>query len=193
MSNQNILFSSLARAGGALGKGLIAGFAGTVAITISQMIEMEITNRSMSNAPVTVGGKTLGVEPRGKAQQEKEKEQSEQDEASDKVQEKVEANEQKFSQIMHFSYGTGWGVFRGALDLAGLHGPLADLVHFSAIWGTAQVMLPSATETKPITEWPPKQIAIDVLHHAVYACAAGLVYKAMRNAERKERKKWQLF
>jgi hypothetical protein len=85
--------------------------------------------------------------------------------------------------LIHFSYGTGWGVFRGALDLAGLHGPLADLVHFGAIWGTAQVMLPSETKTPPITEWSPKQIAIDVLHHAVYACAAGLTYKAMRKAE----------
>lgn len=102
----------------------------------------------------------------------------------------MEANQQKFNRLVHFSYGTNWGVFRGALDLAGLHGPLADLVHFGAIWGTAQVMLPSATQTPPITEWSAKQIAIDVLHHAVYACAAGLTYKAMRDAEKKKKRKF---
>lgn len=193
MSNNSVLFSSLAKAGGAIGKGLIAGFAGTVAITISQMIEMQITNRSMSNAPVTVGGKTLGVEPRGKAELEKEKAQSDQDEASEEVQQKVKANEQKFAQIMHFSYGTGWGVFRGALDLAGIHGPLADLFLFSGIWGTAQVMLPANDASKPITEWSPKQIAIDVLHHAVYACATGLTYDAMRKAEKRKRKRIKIF
>ena len=189
MSGSNVFFSSLANAGGALGKGLIAGFAGTVAITISQMIEMQITNRSMSNAPAKVGGKTLGVEPRGKAEQAKEKAQSDDDKVSESVEQKVEANQERFAQIMHFSYGTGWGVFRGALDLAGLHGPLADLVHFGAIWGTAQVMLPANDVSKPITEWTPKQIAVDVFHHAVYACATGLVYKAMRDAEKKKKKK----
>lgn len=186
MSDNSAIFSSLAKTGGALGKGLIAGFAGTVAITISQMIEMQITKRGMSNAPVVVGGKALGVEPRGEAKQEKEKAQSDGDEPSEEVQQKVEANEGKFAQIMHFSYGTGWGVFRGALDLAGIHGPLADLSHFGAIWGAAQVMLPAAAGTPPITQWSPKQIAIDVLHHAIYACAVGLTYDAMRKAEKRK-------
>ena len=185
---ENTFFRGLSTAGNALGKGLIAGLAGTVAITISQMIEMQITKREMSNAPVTVAGKALGVEPRGQAQQAKEKAESDGDEASEKVQQKVEANEQKFTQIMHFSYGTGWGVFRGALDLAGVHGPLADLLQFGAIWGTAQVMLPAAAGTPPITEWSPKQIAIDVMHHAVYACAVGLTYDAMRKAEKRKTK-----
>ena len=188
MSNNNTFFSALAKGGGALGKGLIAGFAGTVAITVSQMIEMQITNRSMSNAPSVVGGRTLGVEPRGKAELEKAKAQSDQDEAPDDVQQKVESNEQKFMQLMHFGYGTGWGVFRGVLDLAGLHGPLADLALFGGIWGTAQVMLPANEVAKPITEWSPKQIAIDVMHHAVYACAVGLTYDAMRKAEKKRKK-----
>lgn len=188
MSNNSAIFSSLAKTGGAIGKGIIAGFAGTVAITVSQMIEMQITKRGMSNAPVVVGGKTLGVEPRGKAQQEKEKAQSDDNEASDEVDDKVEANEGKFAQIMHYSYGTGWGVFRGALDLAGIHGPLADLFQFGAVWGAAQVMLPAVAGTPPITEWSPKVIAIDVMHHAVYACAVGLTYDAMRKAEKRKRK-----
>lgn len=193
MSKDHQFFSSLANAGGALGKGLIAGLAGTVAITISQMIEMQITKRGMSNAPVAIGGKTLGVEPRGMAEVQKEKAESEEDEASEEVKQKKETNEQKFAQIMHFSYGTGWGVARGALDLAGVHGLAACLTHFGAIWGTALVMLPAAGQAKPITEWTPKQIAIDILHHAVYAAAAGAVYDAMLKAEKKRKKKWKVW
>lgn len=188
MLNNKTFYSGLSKVGGVIGRGLIAGFAGTVAITISQMIEMKITNRSMSDAPATVGGKALGVEPRGKAALEKEKAVSENDAVSGEVKKEVEANKEKFMQFMHFGYGTSWGVFRGALDLAGLHGPPADWLHFGAIWGTEQVMLPANNAAKPITEWSSKQIAIDVVHHAVYACATGFVYDAMRKAEIKSKK-----
>lgn len=193
MSHNSGFFASLAKVGGVMGKGLIAGFTGTVAITISQMIEMQLTHRGMSSAPATVGGRTLGVEPRGEAEVEKEKAASENDEATEATQKKVESNEQKFAQIMHFGYGTGWGVARGVLDLAGVHGPLADLIHFGAIWGTAQIMLPANNVAPPITEWSPKQVVIDVLHHGVYACATGLTYEAMRKAEKSKRKKMKFF
>jgi hypothetical protein len=189
MSDINALFKSLAKAGGAIGKGLIAGFAGTVAITVSQMIEMKITGRGMSSAPAKVGGKVLGVEPRGKAELEKEKAKSDGDQAPEDVKKEVESNKERFTQLMHVGYGTGWGVARGALDLAGMEGLPASLVHFGAIWGTAQVMLPANDVAKPITEWSAKQIAIDVFHHAVYACAAGAVYDAMSKAEKPSIKK----
>lgn len=188
MKKNQEVFGRLAKAGGAIGKGLIAGFAGTLAITISQMIEMQITGRSMSSAPVIVGGKTLGVEPRGKAQEEKEKAVANTGEASEETQERVEANKEKFSQLMHFGYGTGWGVCRGALHLAGIKAPYAELALFGGIWGTAQVMLPAMAGSKPINEWSPKEIAIDVFHHAVYAAATGATYEAMRKAEKKSKK-----
>lgn len=186
MKNMNSnIFGALAKTGGAIGKGLIAGFAGTVAITISQMIEMQITGRQMSDAPVEVGGKVLGVEPRGESRLEKEKELAQDRRGTPQTTEEVEENKERFSQLMHFGYGTGWGVYRGALDLAGIHGALADAALFGGIWGTAQVMLPGMTGSQPITKWSAKQIAIDVFHHAVYAAAAGLVYECMRRAEKK--------
>ncbi|AVR46261.1 hypothetical protein C7S20_13870 [Christiangramia fulva] len=185
MDTNEDVFGSLAKAGGAIGKGLIAGFAGTVAITISQMIEMKITGRQMSDAPVKVGGKVLGVEPKGKAKVEQEKEFTQDRKPTPNTRQDMEENKERFSQFMHFGYGTGWGVFRGAMDLAGVHGAAADLALFGGIWGTAQIMLPAATESKPITKWSAKQIAIDVFHHAVYAAAAGLVYECMRKAENK--------
>lgn len=168
---------------------MIAGFAGTAAITVSQMIAMQLTNRGMSSAPAKVGGKVLGVEPRGKAELEKEKASSDQHEAPQELQEEVEMNKQVFSQLMHFGYGTGWGLVRGGLDLAQVNGWPATAIHFGAIWGTAQVMLPAANAAKPITKWSARQIVLDVLHHAVYAVAAGVVYDAMNKAEETKSKK----
>ena len=181
MPDNTALFKSLAKAGGAIGKGLISGFAGTIAMTLAQMVEMKITGRSMSTMPAKVGGKALGVEPRGKAELEKAK--AEKEEAPEDLKKEVEANQERFNMIMHLSYGSNWGIARGALDLAGMKGLPACLIHFGAVWATAQVMLPNATKTPPITEWSPKQIASDVLFHAVYACAAGAVYDAMSKAE----------
>lgn len=151
MLDNKTFFKGLFEVEGAIGRGLIAGFSGTVAITISQMIEMKITNRSMSDAPAKVGGKAVGMEPKGKAALEKEKAVSENGDVSGEAKQEVEANKEKFMQFMHFGYGTSWGVFRGGLDLAGLRGPLADLLHLGAIWGTAQVMLPANNVAKPIT------------------------------------------
>lgn len=189
MSDKLDFFAALAKGGGIIGKGLIAGFAGTAAITVSQMIEMSITNRSMSDAPAKVGGKALGVEPRGKAKLAKEKAISDDDKVSDELQEEVESNKEKFEQLMHFGYGTGWGLARGALDLADIKGVRASAIHFGAIWGAAQIMLPANNAAKPITEWSARQIAIDLFHHAVYAFAAGAVYDAMTEAELPKKKK----
>ena len=152
MSNVNSAFGKVALA---LGKGLIAGLAGTVAITLSQMIEMKITKRKPSDAPADVASKVLDVEAVS------------------------EEKKEKFSQEVHWAYGTSWGVARSVLDIAGLSGIPATLVHYGAIWGTEMVMLPSMDEAPPVTKWGAGEIAKDGMHHLVYAVVAGLVYDAI--------------
>lgn len=187
-------FTSLSRVGGALGRGLIAGLAGTVAITVSQMIEMQLTKRGQSEAPMKVAHKALGVEAEGKAELEAEKQENNSDDSrEEQLEEKVEANKAAFSQVLHFAYGTSWGFARSLMDLAGLRGAPACLLHFAAVWGAAQVMLPAADASKPITQWSPKQIAVDALHHAVYAAAAGAVYDAMPRETYHKKSKWNIF
>jgi hypothetical protein len=147
-----------------IGKGLLAGLAGTLAITISQMIEMKITGREPSEAPVKVASQVIGVAP-----------------ANDGEKEKV-------SNEIHFAYGTSWGAVRGLIGLAGLKGIPATLVHFGAIWATELIMLPKYDAAPPATEQEPKSLAIDALHHAVYAVATGLVYDALDAGGRHERR-----
>jgi hypothetical protein len=139
----------------ALGKGILAGLAGTAAITLSQMVEMKLTKRPPSDTPAKAVNKVLHVE------------------ASD------EAHKQEFVQEVHWTYGTLWGLARSILDLAGLKGVLGSALHYGAIWGTEMVMLPSIGVAEPPTKWGGKEIAKDGLHHLVYAVAAGLVYDAI--------------
>lgn len=141
--------------GAAIGKGLLAGLAGTAAITLSQMIEMRITKRKASEAPIKVAQQVADVKPASKE------------------------SKGKVSQEIHWSYGTAWGIARGLIGLTGLKGIAAIAAHFSTIWGTALVLLPSFEAGPKITEEEPKTIAIDIMHHAVYAVAAGLTYDAI--------------
>lgn len=192
MTSRKAFFTGMSRSGNVLGKGLIAGLAGTVAITISQMIEMQLTNRGSSNAPMKVAKKVLGVEAKGEAELEAERRDPESERNEEELKQSVQDNAEQFSQFLHFLYGTSWGVARSLMGVAGLKGLPASLAHFGAVWGAAQLMLPAADASKPITKWSPKQIAIDVGHHAVYACAAGVVYDAMHRYSRKNTRRKKL-
>jgi hypothetical protein len=147
--------SAMADFGTAIGAGLLAGLAGTAAITVSQMIEMKITGRQPSNTPVEAASKVLDIDAVS------------------------EEKKPKVSQEIHWAYGTTWGVARGILSLTGLKGWTADLAHFASIWGASLIMLPGLKVAPPIQEEDPKTIVIDILHHAVYAIAAGFVYDAI--------------
>jgi len=156
--------NALGELAGAIGKGLLAGLAGTAAITLSQMIEMKITKREPSEAPVKVASQVTGAAPADESQKE------------------------KLSNEIHYAYGTSWGVVRGLLGLAGLKGLPATLVHFGAIWATELIMLPKYDAAPPVDEQEPKSLAIDALHHAVYAVAAGLAYDALDAGSDNQRK-----
>ena len=138
----------------AIGKGLIAGLAGTLAMTASQMIEMKITKRKPSDAPAKAVKKTLHIEP-------------------------SKGYKMKFSNEVHFVYGTSWGVVRGLLSLMGLTGFAATSIHLAALWGTAITIEPKLDIAPPVTQWKPKDIAVDIFHHAVYAIVAGIVFDAI--------------
>jgi hypothetical protein len=137
-----------------VGKGLAAGLAGTVAMTVSSTIEQKVRGREASLAPAKAAEKVLGIR------------RFESKKAED-----------RFSTLVHWGYGTGWGALRGALRTVGLPPGLATAGHFSAIWGGAVATLPALEVAPPITKWGGKEIAIDVWHHAVYVAATAAAYE----------------
>ena len=138
-----------------VGKGLFAGAAGTAAMTVSSTLEMKIRGRPASNAPADAAAKVLGVEPKG------EKEQV------------------RFSNLVHWGYGTAWGAVRGLIGAAGLEGSKATAAHFGAVWGSEQVMLPALDVAPPFWTWGTKEVGIDAFHHLVYATATSAAYAVL--------------
>lgn len=136
----------------AIGKGFVAGLAGTAAMTLSSTVEMKLRGRSASDAPAQAASNVLGVEPKG------------------------EEEKKRFSNVVHWDYGISWGAIRGLLAETGLNPSSATAAHFIAVWGTALTMLPALEVAPPPHEWSAEELAIDAFHHAVYAGATGAAY-----------------
>jgi hypothetical protein len=139
-----------------IGRGLVAGVAGTAAMTVSSTIEQHVRGRAASTAPADAAGRVLGIR----------------DFTGD-------AAHSRFSNLVHWGYGTGWGVTRGLLRAAGLSPAKATATHLAAVWGSEQVMLPALSVAPPITLWRGREIAIDAWHHAVYGIATGIAYELL--------------
>jgi hypothetical protein len=144
-----------------IGRGIVAGLAGTAAMTVSSTVEAKVRGRAFSTAPADAARKVLGIDG------------FEDDRAKS-----------RFSDLVHWGYGTGWGVVHGLLRGAGLSGKAATQAHGAAVWGSETVMLPSLGIAPPFWTWGRKEIAIDVMHHAVYAAATGLAYSAIERRSR---------
>jgi hypothetical protein len=145
----------LRRLASSIGKGLFAGAAGTAAMTISSTIEMKVSGRKPSDAPAQAAATVLGVSPAG------------------------EDERKRFSNLVHWGYGTGWGAVRGVIGATGLRGLPAGALFFAAIWGNELVMLPALGVAPGATEWGSDELAADAGHHVVYATITSLVYEAL--------------
>jgi hypothetical protein len=143
----------IARLAANVGKGLAAGLFGTAAMTLSSTLEMKLRDRGSSNAPADAASKVLGI-----------------------AEFSSEEAEQRFGQLVHWGYGTGWGGVRGVLG-SFLPPAMADAGHFAALWGSEHVMLPTLDVAPPATEWGAEEVAVDAWHHLVYIAAAGIAYR----------------
>jgi hypothetical protein len=149
------LGEALGHLGCVVGRGLLAGVAGTAAISLSQALETDLTGRQPSSTPAEAVEKVLGVRV-------------------------VDAEHKaQLAQMVHWAYGTAWGLFRSFLTLLGLRGNEASAVHGLVIWGTATAMLPALEVAPPARKWPAKMHALEGVHHFVYALAAGMMYDLM--------------
>ena len=143
----------------AVGRGLVAGLAGTAAMTISSTVEARLRGRPFSTAPARATAKVLGIREFD-----------------------TELAQARWNDLSHWGYGTGWGVLRGLLGATPMSSRAATLAHGAAIYGAAQVTLPALDIAPPSIFWGAREIAIDALHHAVYAAATGVAYAAITSS-----------
>jgi len=125
-------------------------------MTVSSTLEMKLRGRAASSAPADATAKVLGIERFGD-----------------------DAAKARFSNLVHWGYGSAWGVVHGLLRVAGLPAAKATALHLAAVWGNEAAMLPALDVAPPFWTWGAQEIAIDVGHHVVYATATGLAYELL--------------
>ncbi|WP_435107388.1 hypothetical protein [Nocardiopsis synnemataformans] len=136
----------------ALGRGVFAGLAGTVAMTAFQkFVEMPITQREESYAPAMFAKRVLPFQPTDQQQ------------------------EARLNYITHYSLGAMWGSAYGVAASAGLRGRRAVLTVFGVVY-TGDVVLNTALGLYEPWKWSKQDIIVDVLDKFVQAAATGVIF-----------------
>src|SRR3954451_21857586 len=139
----------------ALWQGLVAGLAGAAAMTAAEKLEQRLTRRPDSHVPARVLERLTGLPERPRRQP------------------------RSLNLAMHYGQGALAGVLRSVMAQAGLRGPWSSPM-FTVVRLTNDQILENATGVgAPPQTWPRRELAVDVLHKAVYGFATGLIADAL--------------
>lgn len=145
---------------GALTRGMLAGVVGTIAMTISERLEMAVTGREASQVPGEVAAHLLpGRHP------------------------EVASDVEQLNSPMHWAHGISMGALRGLLDAGGMRGSTATVAHFALLWGGDAMLYRALGVADAPWRWSADELAADLLHKGVYAVVTGAVYDALAEPE----------
>lgn len=137
--------------------GMVAGAVGTVAMTLTERLEMSVSGRAPSTVPGQVGAHLLpGADPA------------------------VPGDVARLNGPVHWGHGIAMGALRGVLDVAGLHGPSASAAHFALVWGGDAALYHALGIADVPWRWSGDELGADLLGKGVYAAVTGAVYDAVR-------------
>ncbi len=137
--------------------GMVAGAVGTVAMTISERLEMSLSGRAPSTVPGQVGASLMpGADPGSPG------------------------DVARLGGPVHWGHGIAMGALGGVLDVAGLSGPAASAAHFALVWGGDAALYRVLGIADAPWHWSPDELGADLLHKGVYAAVTGAVYDALR-------------
>jgi uncharacterized membrane protein len=139
----------------AVWQGLLSGAAGVVVMTLGEKAEQRLTGRPDSHVPARVLERLTGAAEQPRRQP------------------------LAVNWAMHFGQGALIGVLRSVMANVGLRGPVASAM-FAVVRLTNDQILENATGVgAPPPTWPRPELAVDLLHKAVYAFATGAVADAL--------------
>lgn len=139
----------------AIGSGVVAGIAGTVVMTLAEKLEQRVTGRPSSYLPAQTAERLFGLRSL------------------------PDRRRNGRNLAMHFFNGVVGGVLRGLLARAGARG-LSGMALFTAMRLAFDELMENATAVgAPPWTWPVDELAIDVLHKAVYAAVTGALADRM--------------
>ena len=143
-------------------KAILAGWIGTVVLTLSETVEMKLTGREASTVPGQVGSKLFGIQTKNQ-----------------------EALHRLNTQV-HWGHGVLMGSLRGVLCLFGLSRLGATGIHYALVWG-GDALLYAALGIAPLPwKWKRQELVTDMFHKGMYALATGIAFDLLTASERQK-------
>ncbi len=138
-----------------LGRGILAGLAGTVVMTAFQrLVEMPLSHREDSYAPADFAQRVLPVAP------------------------KTARGRHRLNESTHLALGALWGSAYGVAARRGLRGQKAVNVVFGVVY-SGDLLLNTALGLYRPQDWTARDWTIDVVDKYVQAQAVGAVFDRM--------------
>ena len=136
----------------AVGRGVLAGLAGTAVMTAFQkFVEMPLTGRRESYAPANFAQKILPIKPRRRQQR------------------------RAVNYAAHFGLGAGWGAAYGVAAHGGLRGQRAVAAVFATVY-SGDVLLNTLLGLYKPRQWSAQDTIVDVIDKLVQAEGTALFY-----------------
>ena len=146
---------------GAVARGLCAGAAGTLAMTVYQVAVAKIRGSEPSTTPAEVGKRVI----RGVFHRRFPEEQT-----------------GKLNQAMHWGYGTTWGAVYAITDGTASQPAVPHGLAFGTfVWAASLAELPAMKLAPPVWEYPPSELVLDASYHLVYGLVVAGVYATLRS------------
>jgi hypothetical protein len=144
---------------GAVFKGMVAGAAGTGAMTAYQLAVAKAMGSGSSYTPAEVGKRVIeGLLGR----------------------EVPEDRMETLNNAMHALYGTSWGPVYGIVQSSlRPHARRHGVTFAGLVWGVSLVELPALGLAPPVWEMSPQTVALDFSYHLVYGLAVAAAYAAL--------------
>ncbi len=136
---------------GVIMRGLVAGVAGTAAMTAGEKLEQMVTQRPNSYVPARTLERLLGLPAKP-------------------FEERLWLN-----WTMHWGQGILLGAVRGVMAARGFRGPVGGFLFTNLRLLNDQTLENATGVGDPPWTWPVDEQVIDLLHKAVYAYATGFV------------------
>jgi len=131
--------------------GLLAGVAGTAAMTLGEKVEQRLTDRPNSYVPAETLGRLVRKTPGSPRQA------------------------LGMNWAMHWGQGILLGAVRGLMAEHGFRGPVGSFLFMNLRLLNDQTLENATGAGAPPWTWPVDEQAIDLLHKGVYAFVAGFV------------------
>jgi len=146
---------SMGSLGGSIGRGAVAGIAGTVVMTgFQRFVEMPLSGREESYQPAELVEKVIGRETK-------------------------QPGRRVLNHVAHFGVGAAWGAAHGATAHAGIRGPRTVAAVFGVLWPSDVSSMVLLGLGEPPWRWSRQDLAIDVADKLVLAVATGAAYEAL--------------